>query len=507
MNRNNAVPGAQARRTAWLRFKPAVILLSWVLVAGCADQPARSDRPSTDLSETYAQHQEGDQEARRPVTERWWEKYRDAELTALVEHALKANQDVLIAMTRLDEAKSAVDAQTARFLPSLSLGAAALDSASGLPAPVKQGMPDIKARQLNLNLNWEIDLSGRVRSARSAAQADSIAAINGINGVRLMVAAEVAREYFTLRGAEQRYRELEALVQLQRERTTLIAQRQSEGYASALSLTQAQAALQELESQLPSMRTEMGSAAHTLARLVGNNPSLPPVQPDSAWRWPDLQPVASGQPADLLRRRPDLLTAEARYSAQSYREDESKALLWPQIFLSALLGREGLTLNSNTYSPVRYSSVAAALVVPVLNRGQLQANIDAQSARRRETLLLWQQATLVAVEEVENSLLALHEANLRTANILAAESAQQKSVAMVQALQQEGQTDRLTLISTQQALLAEQITLSATQLQATLSDVQLIKALGGGWEQPAASPIALTTPYPATPTSLHGVQP
>ena len=322
-----------------------------------------------------------------------------------------------------------------------------------------------------------------------------------------MVAGEVARAYFTLRSASQRVALLESLLQAQRDYLDLIRQRHAEGFTDALILARVSASVAESEAQLPELRKVIGVTEHQLARLTGANPSVPPTQSVDNYPWPIVAPIHAGQPSDLLRRRPDLIAAEAQYVAQSYRENESRALQWPQIFVSALLGRENLTLNAIPYSPARFSNVAAAFAIPLLNRGQIDANIATQSARTHEALLQWQKSCLVAIEEVENSLLAQAEQAQILAQLTVAVTAQKKVLDLSESLYREGQIDRLALLGAKQALLGEQMTLSSIELQTTLIDVQLIKALGGGWKADRSADIALQNSQPKPEQSDTGAKP
>ena len=411
----------------------------------------------------------------------WWAGYGDPTLTALVDEALAANQDVAIALQRVAQARAGRDAQGSRLWPTVGLQASASRSDSGLPEPIKQGMPDTRALRAGLEVAWEIDLAGGVRAARDAAQADAAAAEAGVEGARLLVASEVARQYFVLRGAEERLRIVQALAAAQRETATRVDSRLREGQASAFDLDRARAEADALDAQVPALRMLAGTSQTRLAVLLGRNPSARIVDEGAGFAWPAVREIGTGQPSELLRRRPDLIAAEARVAAETLRGAEARAQWWPKLFLSALFGRQDLRLNALDLAPVHFSNVALAFAAPVFNAGRIDAGIRAQSARAEEALLAWQKAVLVAVQEVEDSLLVRTEEAERAAALARTVDHRRRSLQRAQSLQREGQIDLLVLLDVQRSVLSSELALSDSRLQQVLADVQLYKALGGGF--------------------------
>lgn len=402
-------------------------------------------------------------------------------LTALINEAMGANQDVSIALQRVIQARAGSDAQDSRLWPTVGLQASASRSDSGLPAPVKQGLPDTRALRAGVEVTWEIDLAGGVRAGRAAARADAAGAVAGAEGARLLTASEVVRQYFVLRGADQRLRIVQALAAAQRETATRVASRLREGQASAFDLDRARAEADAIDAQVPALRTLAGISQTRLAVLLGRNPSARVLDDTAPFAWPGTREIAAGQPSELLMRRPDLIAAEARFAAETLRGNEARAQWWPKLFLSALLGRQDLRLNALDLAPVHFSNVALAFAAPLFNAGRIDAGIRAQSARAEEALLAWQKAVLVAVQEVEDSLLARSEEARRGAALATAVDHRRRSLQRAQSLQREGQIDLLVLLDVQRSVLASELALSDSRLQQALADVQLFKALGGGF--------------------------
>ncbi|UJW81165.1 efflux transporter outer membrane subunit [Hydrogenophaga sp. SL48] len=475
----------------------AVAALSVLILTGCSTPAPQALSPSVPLAVSYSNEQLA-ASVPSDLNDRWWDGFGDATLTRLVNEALSANHDVTIALQRVGQARAGAEAQASRLWPTLSLQAAASRSQSGAPEPVKQGMPDTRALRAGLDLAWEIDLAGGVRAARDAAQADASAAVAGVHGARLLVASEVARQYFVLRSAEERLRIVQALVAAQRQTAVRVESRWREGQASAFDLDRARAEADALDAQLPALRMLVGTTHTALAVLLGRNPSTPVVGADSAFAWPKARAIATGQPSELLRRRPDLAAAEARVAAEALRSAEARAQWWPKLFLSALVGRQDLRLNALDLAPVHFSNVALALAAPIFNAGRIDAGIQAQSARADEALLAWQKSVLVAVQEVENSLLVRSQEAERHAALALTVEHRRRSLQRAESLQREGQIDLLVLLDVQRSVLASELALSDSRLQQALADVQLFKALGGGFSLAQAdatrTPIAARTP-------------
>lgn len=467
----------------------AVALAALLFLSACSVAPVQLPSPSVPLAAAFA-HGAPAPVAGQALDGAWWAGYGDPALTALIDEALAANQDVAMALQRVAQARAGRDAQGSRLWPTVGLQASASRSESGLPDPVKQGQPDTRALRAGVDVAWEIDLAGGVRAARDAAQADAAAATAGVDGARLLVASEVARQYFVLRSAEEQLRIVQALAAAQHETATRVGSRQREGEASAFDLDRAGAEAEALDAQLPPLRMLAGVSQTRLAVLLGRNPSARVVDDGAAFVWPSARDIGTGQPSELLRRRPDLIAAEARVAAETLRGAEARAQWWPKLFLSALFGREDLRLNALDLAPVHFSNVALAFAAPIFNAGRIDAGIRVQSARAEEALLAWQKAVLVAVQEVEDSLLVRTEEAERAAALSRTVDHRRRSLQRARSLQREGQIDLLVLLDVQRSVLASELALSSSRLQQVLADVQLYKALGGGFAPPRAGVVS-----------------
>jgi len=463
-----------------LRATRLLSLVAWAVLSACSTAPAQAPAPSVPLAAAFA-HSPAAKARGVAADAVWWAAWGDATLTVLVEEALGANQDVAITLQRVAQARASADAQASRLWPAVGVQASASRSSSGSPAPVKQGMPDTRALGAGIDVAWEIDLAGGVRAARDAAQADTTAAAAGVQGARLLVASEVARQYFVLRSAHERLRIVQALAKAQRDTAGRVESRLREGQASAFDHDRARAEADALDAQVPALRMLVGTTQTKLAVLLGRNPSARVVDADNGFAWPAARAIAAGQPSELLRRRPDLVAAEARVAAEALRTAEARTQWWPKLFLSALMGREDLRLNALDLAPVHFSNVALAFAMPIFNAGRIDAGVRVQSARADEALLVWQKAVLLAVQEVEDSLLVRSQEAERNAALALTVEHRRRSLQRAESLHREGQIDLLVLLDVQRSVLASELALSESRLQQALAEVQLYKAVGGGF--------------------------
>jgi NodT family efflux transporter outer membrane factor (OMF) lipoprotein len=475
-------------------LKRLIPLNAALLLAACSSVPPAAPKPVVALSESF---RSAGATSGYSVDASWWNSFGDATLTTLIERALQNNHEVAISLQRVQVARSGLTAQASRLFPTVGIQASASRSNTDLPEVVKQRQPDTRALRLGVDLAWEIDLAGGVRAARDAAAADALGAEAGVEGIRLMVASEVARQYFLWRSASDRLRIMEAMSRDQRETARLVESRRREGQASAFDVERARAEAEAFDSQLPPLRTLAGVSQTRLAVLLGENPSLPINGVGFAFEWPAMRTMAPGQPSELLRRRPDLLAAESRLAAENLRTQEARAQWWPKLFLSAIVGQQDLQLNALNLSPVGFNNVALALAAPIFNAGRIDAGIQAQSAKATEAIHAWQQAVLVAVQEVEDSLLAQKQEQQRYVALVSTLAHRHQSLQHAQGLLRAGQIDKLTLLDVQRSVLAGELAISQSHLQQQLDAVQLFKALGGGFETRSATGNVVSLVQPA----------
>ena len=477
------------------------VTVAAALLTGCSTQAPPQAPNLADLSAAAFRQVKADAAALDANT---WRGFGDPALDALIARARAANHDVLIAVQRVRQARAGSAAAASRLLPTVALTGSASDQRSGLPAEVKRFSPDTRALRGAIDLGWELDLFGAARAASDAAELDALAADAGVDAAQLLVGTEVARQYVVWQGARLRLQQLDALLRTQQDTERLTRSRLAEGLASRFDVARASGEVQVLAAQLPPLRTLVAVSEQQIAVLLGDSPSQPVAALNSAATpsLPEVPPLAPGQPVGLLTRRPDLRAAEHQLMAEAARLRESQADLWPKLFLSAVLGGQDLRLNAMNLSPVRYSNLALAFSAPLFNGGRLRAAVERQSALERTATLQYERAVLGALQDVENSLVALAQERERGAALAAAVDARRDGLRHAQSLHREGQIDLLQLLDAQRGLIAAELAVTDGRTQLALGAVQLVKALGGGWQVPADSAPAVSLPLSAPGSSL-----
>jgi len=492
------LPALTVRSTAPSMARRAALLLTGLVLAGCAASPPAA--PSSAAVELTPQFRQSDATGTQ-VGAAWWQDFGDPSLSALAERSQAANLDARIAVQRVRQARVGLEAASARLWPTVSLTGSASDQRTGLPGEVKRGLPDMRAMRGAIDLGWEIDVFGAARASADAAGWDVRAAEAGVGAAQLLATTEVARQYIVWQGARARLAKVQALLAAQADTERLTRSREAAGQASRFDVSRAAAETQALVAQIPPLQSLVTVTEHQLAVLVGANPSQPLAELSAAKSA--LVPVAPqlspGQPAELLLRRPDLQAAERQFNAETARVRESQADQWPKVFLAAVLGGQDLRLNLLDLSPVRYSNVALAFTAPLFNAGRLKAAVERQSARERSALLQVERAVLVALQDVENSLVALRSERERDVALRAATELRRTGLRHAESLVREGQIDLLQLLDAQRGLLAAELAAIDSETQIALGSVQLIKAVGGGW---SAVPAILAAKMPANPSPL-----
>jgi multidrug efflux system outer membrane protein len=404
-----------------------------------------------------------------------------------VRRAARENRDVKIAAERLRAARAGETVSRSWLFPSVGASASGSDRSSGYNSATKQGYPDTKTTSVGLDVSWELDLSGRLRAGAAAADADALAAEHSMRGVRLLVMSDVVSNYFTLVGAQRQVATLRAISAMQDETLRLVTARQQVGLASAFDVERAQTDALSARAQIPPLETLAAISRHRIAVLIAdqsfNTANILPSNGDAA--VPEAKP---GQPAELLQRRPDVLALMAQLDAANARRQQAKAEWFPQLFLGASFGRQGLNLNGADLGAARFTNVAGLLAMPLFNAGRTQAINEAAESAQQEALLRAEDGIVRALEDVENALVTLAQERRRSGSLQLAAASAEAAQNRAQSLYNRGQIDLLPLLDSQRARLAARLNSNESNTRLLLDSVQLYKALGGGWqvfEQPS----------------------
>lgn len=445
-----------------------------LVLSGCA---APVYHPKVDVPSSFAA---ADASSIAPEST-WWDTFHDPVLSDLVRRAAQENRDIKIATERLNAARAGQTVSRSFLYPSISAVGGALKHDSGYSDAIKQALPDAKASGAGLDVSWEVDLSGRLRAGAAASDADAMAAADNVRGVRLMVMSDVAVNYFTLIGALRQLDTLKAISAAYDGTLRLVEARYHVGLATQFDVERARTDAESARAQIPPLETAAAVSRHRVAVLIGDQAfNADRIEP---WQGnvvvPDIQP---GQPAELLERRPDVLALMAQVDAANARRQQAKAEWFPRLFLGASFGQQNLTMNGVGLGAARFTNVAGLLAMPIFNAGRTQATNDVAKAGQREALLRAEDGIVRALEDVENSLVALSAEKQRAGSLNAAATSAEAALSRAQSLYDRGQIDLLPLLDAQRAHLAVRLSANNSHTQLLLDSVQLYKALGGGWQ-------------------------
>jgi multidrug efflux system outer membrane protein len=422
----------------------------------------------------------------------WWESFGDPVLSDLIRRAAQENRDIKIAAERVRAARAGETISRSGLLPSVGLSASGLDRSTGYSSAVQQSNPlaaEVRTGNAGLDVSWELDLAGRLRAGASAAAAQTLVAEHGVRGVRLLVLSDVAQNYFILVGALRQIETMRAIAAAQDETLRLVTARQRVGLATPFDVERAQTEASRAHAAIPPLETLAAVSRHRLAVLIGDQAFN--AGSVVTWNGQVTVPAArAGQPAALLQRRPDLLALQAQLEAANWRRQEAAAEWFPRLFLGAMFGGMGMTLNGIGFGAARFTNASGLLTMPIFNAGRTRAINDIAEAGQRESLYRYEDAIVRALEDVENTLVAFEDEKRRSSALRAAAASADAALGRAQSLYDRGQIDLLPLLDAQRTRLTVRLGANESNTQVLLDSVRLYKALGGGWqafEAPAAS--------------------
>jgi len=458
-----------------LRFPPLAMAVALALAAAGCTTPVL--RATLDVPKQFAEAAAQDE-----PDAAWWDSFGDPVLSGLIRKAAYENRDVKIAAERVRAARAGETISRSFLFPSIGASATGSTSKSNYDSAFKQGnLVDTHSATGALDVSWEVDLSGRLRAGVAASKAETLATEDAARGVRLLVLTDVASNYFTLVGALRQLDTVRAISAAQDETLRLVQARERAGLATTFDVERAQTDAERARAATPPLETAAARARHRIAVLIGDQAANASVIVPSTGPMV-TPPTRAGQPATLLRRRPDVLAAEAQLVAANARRQQAAAEWFPRLVLGAAFGREGISVNGASLGAARFTNAAALLTMPIFNAGRTQAINDMSASAQKEAAIRYESTMVSALEDVENTLVSLKSERQRAVSLHASADAAVAALGHARSLYQRGQIDLLPLLDAQRAELSARLGANDSDTQLTLDSVQLYKALGGGWQ-------------------------
>jgi NodT family efflux transporter outer membrane factor (OMF) lipoprotein len=476
----------RARPRSGLLLVPVLLAFAGCMIGPDFKQPKVSVSPG--WTET------GDQRVRTESTtyRDWWRAFNDPVLDHLIARAYRDNLSLQQAGVRVLQARAQLGIAVGEIFPQTQQAVGSIQyfrtSDRASTSAAFNGSFAYWQSQIGIQASWELDFWGRIRRGIESADASLLATLADYDSTLVTLTADVANTYIALRTAEERIRIARENVEIQEQTLQIVEARFKFGVVSQLDVEQARTALFNTLATLPSLEAQRRQARDALSVLLGqppgdlgdllDGPSAIPVSPPQ---------VIVGIPADLLRRRPDVRSAELQAIAQSAQIGVAKSDLLPAFSLIGNLVLLSTDLGTFRLSDMfrwgsRSVQVGPSVQWNILNYGQISNNVRVQDAYFQQLLLAYQQAVLSAQQDVEDNLAAFLRAQDR-ADLLARSVTSSRAAAAVAVLQyREGVTDFTTVLTAQQTLLSQQDNLASTLGNISTSLVGVYRALGGGWE-------------------------
>jgi multidrug efflux system outer membrane protein len=463
------------RVSAVVSMRPVGAVLATVLLSACA---VRAPYETPHVAPAELEHAAAELFAERPFDAHWWRQFEDPVLEDLIAQALDANHDVRAAMARVEQARAIFD-DVARDRYPIAAAGASVDRRNQVVPGVTDEHIDTTTYHAGFDAFWEIDLFGRVRSAVVAAATTAESFEASLDDVRVRVVADVARNYFELRGLQQQLAVAERNLINQRETLRLTEVRRDAGVGEEQDVASAAAGVAAIEATLPPLRAGMNRRQHRLAVLGGVRPAA--LATDLAPRpYPPLATsLPIGEPGLLLRRRPDVRAAERRLAAATARQGIAAADLYPRVtltgFLGFLAGRGSLFGTADS----RAWAVTPALSWAAFDPGSARARLRGAEAVTSEALAEFDQTVLLALEETENALVGYREEQQRLVRLAEQARESGRAADIARARYREGVVDFLSLLDAERTQLQAEDAVARADVGVFVSVVALYKALGG----------------------------
>jgi NodT family efflux transporter outer membrane factor (OMF) lipoprotein len=472
----------------------------FTILAGCSFAPKYSQPPVEapaafkELTPEQSKETDGWKTAEpkdNALRGNWWEIFGDAQLNVLEEQAGSSNQTVAAAFANFHAARAVVKQTRSQFFPTVDVNpsvtrsrqparSAARSGSISSGASPSQNAVTFTDYSLPIDATWELDFWGRVRNSVHASAREAEARLADFENARLTINAELAADYFQLRAVDAEKQLLEAAALAYQESLKLTQVRHDTGIASDQDVAQAETQLNTTRAQATDLGIQRARLEHAIAVLVGQPASVFSI---STQQW-TAKPIAVpfGVPSQLLERRPDVAANERRVAEANAQIGVARAAYFPTITLSGSAGYESTSLGNLISWPNFAWSVGASLAETVFDAGRRKGITEQAWAVYEGTVANYRQTVLTSFQEIEDNLASLRLLSQELQEQEAAVNSSQRYLALANERYRLGIDSYLNMVIAQTELLNNQRTAMNLRSEQMTATVQLIKALGGGWE-------------------------
>jgi outer membrane protein, multidrug efflux system len=461
-----------------VRFFVVIVALSLCL-SGCAVGP-NYVRPKVNAPSDFRGVEGAAQQASFADLP-WWEAFKDERLKELVQTALANNYDLRVAVTRIEQSRQIAAQARAQYFPFVNYSVSGSDGKNEFVGSVSSTRGNVQGSFLGVaSVAWEADVWGRLRRLNESARAQYLATEQARRGVMLSLVSDVSQAYFQLLGLELQLEIAKQTTASFGETLNFFTQRLEGGVASKLETSRAAAAQATAAASIPELERQIALTENQISVLLGSNPAgiehiaklLDEIVPPE---------IPAGLPSALLERRPDVLEAEQIMRSANAQIGVATANFFPQIGLTALLGRASSPLSALSSGQSTVWSLAGNAAGPIFQGGLLTAQKRQSVAFWEQSKLQYEQTALNAFLDVSNALISRQK--YEAIRVQQTQAVQFYRVSVQVSLQRynSGKASYYEVLEAQQQLFPAEISLAVTELNRRIVMVQLYKALGGGW--------------------------
>jgi len=429
---------------------------------------------------------------------KWWEVFADAQLNALEEQVNISNQNIAQAEAQFRGARAAVRGARSDFFPTVTAGPSVTRSQSPVRAPGTIPSGPATVYSLPVDLSWEVDVFGRIRRNVEGSVATAQASAADLETVRLTMQADLALDYFELRGLDSQKALLDTNIAALDKALGMTVNRFNQGVVSGVDVAQAQTQLETTRAQATDLRIRRAQLEHAIATLTGKPPSDLTIAPSVGVAPPPDVPPAL--PSDLLERRPDIAGSERRVAAANAQVGVATAAFFPRLLLAATGGYESTKLADWFSLPSRFWSIGPSVIATIFDGGKRRAATEQARAAHEAAVAVYRLNVLTSFQDVEDNLAALRILAEESEQLAQAVSAAERSLAIARNRYLAGTTTYLEVVTAQTVAIANELAAVDIQVRRMTASVNLIKALGGGWS-------AADLPYGGTATAAPASPP
>jgi multidrug efflux system outer membrane protein len=465
-------------------FRLSFVAFVISLLGACAVGPDYK-APVTDAPKSFARA-ETSEFTGQGVELNWWTLFQDKDLNVLIEQTIAHNYDLQAANANIREARALYLQSALNLAPIVSSHANYTDQKRSVGAlnNLSYAPRGLKLYNVGFDALWEVDIFGRVRRSVEASQDEVDAQVATLRDLSVSLVAEVARNYFELRGLQNQLTVARKNTENQVKTLAITRLRLEGGRGTELDTSRAMAQLDSTRAIIPPLESGIYRAMHRLSVLTGQLPNALTEKLALAAPMPKIPEIIKiGNPAELLRRRPDIKMAERMLAAATASIGIATADLFPRVTIVGTLSLEASMLSAVGAGGSDAYSIGPRISWAFLDMAHVYARIKAANASAEASLAQYQQTVLAALEETENALINYNRERARQTLLVTAAKASVRAEELAQLRFKEGVSDFLTVLDTELRLLDDQEGLAQSETATATALTALYKALGGGWDR------------------------